>query len=97
MYFLFSNFLYVKNLLFQEESEEWACQAQTYRNEVESVKAEMQSELESKEKQIQILQKTLQVRDFNSVKFYTPIFLCFRACSYSCWRLKRKVVIFQVF
>jgi len=44
----------------KEESEEWACQAQTYRNEVESVKAEMQSELESKEKQIQILQKTLQ-------------------------------------
>ena len=45
----------------QEESEEWACQAQTYRNEVESVKADMKSELETKEKQIKILQQTLQV------------------------------------
>jgi len=44
----------------REESEEWACQAQTYRNEVESVKADMKSELETKEKQIKILQQTLQ-------------------------------------
>jgi len=44
----------------REESEEWACQAQTYRNEVESVKADMKSELQTKEKQIKILQQTLQ-------------------------------------
>jgi len=44
----------------REESEEWACQAQTYRNEVESVKADMKSELETKEQQIKILQQTLQ-------------------------------------
>merc|ERR1719154_799571 len=44
----------------REESEEWACQAQTYRNEVESVKADMKSELETKDKQIKILQQTLQ-------------------------------------
>jgi len=44
----------------REESEEWACQAQAYRNEVESMKAEMKSEVESKDQQIKILQKTLQ-------------------------------------
>merc|ERR1711892_889089 len=44
----------------REESEEWACQAQTYRNEGESVKADMKSELETKEQQIKILQQTLQ-------------------------------------
>jgi len=44
----------------REESEEWACQAQTYRNEVESVKADMKSEIETKEQQIKILQQTLQ-------------------------------------
>ena len=45
----------------QEESEEWACQAEAYRNEVDSIKAEMKSEVESKDKQIKILQQTLQV------------------------------------
>jgi len=44
----------------REESEEWACQAQTYRNEVESVKADMKSEINTKEQQIKILQQTLQ-------------------------------------
>jgi len=44
----------------REESEEWACQAEAYRNEVDSIKAEMKSEVESKDKQIKILQQTLQ-------------------------------------
>ena len=57
----------------QEESEEWACQAQTYRNEVESVKADMKSELETKEKQIKILQQTLQVLLLD--QFLRPLFL----------------------
>merc|ERR550519_1616295 len=32
----------------REESEEWACQAQVWRNEVEGVKAEMRSDIEGK-------------------------------------------------
>jgi len=44
----------------REESEEWACQAEAYRNEVDSIKAEMKSDVESKDKQIKILQQTLQ-------------------------------------
>lgn len=44
----------------REESEEWACQAMGYRNEVESIKADMITEVENKDKQIKILQQTLQ-------------------------------------
>jgi len=44
----------------REESEEWACQAMGYRNEVESIKADMETEVNNKDKQIKILQQTLQ-------------------------------------
>jgi len=44
----------------REESEEWACQAMGYRNEVESIKADMKTEVDNKDKQIKILQQTLQ-------------------------------------
>jgi len=42
------------------ESEDWAQQASAYRNEVESVKADMSSDLKEKDSQIKILQTTLQ-------------------------------------
>jgi len=44
----------------RQESEDWAGQAQVYRNEVETVKAEMKTELASKDQQLKILQQTLQ-------------------------------------
>lgn len=44
----------------REESEEWACQAQVWRNEVENMKAEMKSDVQKKDQQIRILQQTLQ-------------------------------------
>jgi len=44
----------------KEESENWACQVNAYRTEIDSVKAEMAGELEEKKSQIKILQQTLQ-------------------------------------
>ena len=65
----------------QEESEEWACQAEAYRNEVDSIKAEMKSEVESKDKQIKILQQTLQV--CSGIDILLDIYLYFdnRVCN----------------
>ena len=65
----------------QEESEEWACQAEAYRNEVHSIKAEMKSEVESKDKQIKILQQTLQV--CSGIDILLDIYLYFdiRVCN----------------
>lgn len=44
----------------RQESEDWAGQAQVFRNQVETVKAEMKTELASKDQQLKILQQTLQ-------------------------------------
>jgi len=50
----------IDNEKLKEESENWASQANAYRNEVGSIKADMTAEIEEKNNQIKILQQTLQ-------------------------------------
>lgn len=46
----------------KEENDSLRCQLEAYKNEVDIVKAELQTNIESKEKQIEMLQNTLKGR-----------------------------------
>jgi bacterioferritin (cytochrome b1) len=45
---------------FQEENDSLRCQLEAYKNEVDLVRSDLKTELEQKEKQLKMLQQTLQ-------------------------------------
>lgn len=45
---------------FQEENDSLRCQLEAYKNEVDLVRSDLKAELEQKEKQMKMLQQTLQ-------------------------------------
>jgi hypothetical protein len=45
---------------FQEENDSLRCQLEAYKNEVDLVRSDLKAELEQKEKQLKMLQQTLQ-------------------------------------
>jgi hypothetical protein len=45
---------------FQEENDSLRCQLEAYKNEVDLVRSDLKTELDQKEKQLKMLQQTLQ-------------------------------------
>jgi len=45
---------------FQEENDSLRCQLEAYKNEVDLVRSDLKAELDQKEKQMKMLQQTLQ-------------------------------------
>jgi bacterioferritin (cytochrome b1) len=45
---------------FQEENDSLRCQLEAYKNEVDLVRSDLKTELDQKEKQMKMLQQTLQ-------------------------------------
>lgn len=52
--------LEIERISLKDENDSLRCQLEAYKNEVDLVRNEMKTELESKEKQMKILQQTLQ-------------------------------------
>lgn len=63
---------------FQEENDSLRCQLEAYKNEVDLVRSDLKAELDQKEKQMKMLQQTLQ--GMQQVGFRS--ILCFNLCKY---------------
>lgn len=55
-------------MLFQEENDSLRCQLEAYKNEVDLVRSDLRAEIDQKEKQLKLVQQTLQgMQQVNSV------------------------------
>lgn len=65
-------------IYFQEENDSLRCQLEAYKNEVDLVRSDLKTELDQKEKQMKMLQQTLQ--GMQQVGLGSTCFSLFRYC-----------------